>query len=1127
MAIQFIIGGSGTGKTTYIYNQMIEKTMQGCEQPVLFMLPEQANMSAEQEMIRVHPKGGTMDISVLSFTRLAFKIFDELNVHTKDVLDDFGKSMLIMRVLKQQEENLTYFGSMIKKQGFVDEIKSILSEFYQYQITQKKLDDVIEKLNPEKSLFHKLSDVRVIMKAFEEALQDSYMVTEQLLSLLKEVLVESQFLRGADIYFDGFTGFTPAQFCVIEELMKLQCNLFFSVTMDDTIFGNNNYSEQGLFSLSKQMIDRLCKLAQDMQVPVLPHVAMACRYRQSDKKALLHLENSLFRFPVCAYEKNTDEIEIVTACDEKEEIDFLAKYIQSCVREKQYAYSDFAIVYGDIMQKNELVKQAMERHKVPYFMDYSEPMKHNPLAEFMCALRDVFLQDFSYESVFGLLKTGFFDMEKTDICLLENYVVQYGVRGYNWWKQAFRGGVKGLGRLNEIRQVFMDKMEPLMECFGQKKAMTKQYIYALYDFMSTNGIAEKIHAISVQLERDGMLREAKAYSQVYEKCLDVFDKMIDIMGEEEIERDILMELIQTGIRDMKLGVIPSTLDQVVIGDIERTRLQNVKVLLIAGLNEGILPKNEDGKGILAERDREQLKGLQMELAPTAKEDVFLQQFYFYLQITKASEKIVLSFREKDMMGGAMRPSYYLNRICMMFPQNKIKHVMEYENLYPVTEQGFIHDFATQLLSLEEQDSSYLQIVKEEFPEQYAKIMQGYFYQNNEQILEQSLARKLYGDHMIHSVSRLETYSACAYQFFLQYGLKLKKNEIYSIETTHIGTILHAVMETFFTWVRDEKIDISTMEKTQLEERVEHITKEAAKKENETIFESSFRNRHMLDVMVRISKRSVDNLCRHLTQGDMQPTYFEEVFSPEKQLDYIDMALMQGVKMEMRGIVDRVDIKETEEAVYFKVIDYKSGAKDIDFIKMYEGRQLQLTVYMSVMEELLKRQFPNKKIIPTGMYYYHLYDPIIEEEDDEKLEQKRIDGSRLSGLVNKDEECLQIMDHKTGTVTPVKYKKDGDFSATNKSLVTAEELNKISKFVREKMIEIGNDMVAGKIAMNPEKGEISSPCNVCDYKSVCRFEAGLGGNGYKIAPQMSKEEAKKCVLGEEESHELDNRSEEDH
>ena len=1112
MAVQFILGASGTGKTTYIYEQMIEKSQEDGHEPIIFMLPEQANMAAEKNMVSIHPRGGTMEISILSFTRLAFQVFDELNVHTNDILDDYGKSMLIMKLLKEHEGELSYYGTMIGKQGFVDEMKSILSEFYQYQITEAVLEQVISSLSPDKSLFHKLSDLKLLLHAFNEAMQDSYMVTEQILSLLRDVAHESKLLQKAQIYFDGFTGFTPVQYGVIEELMKLGCNLYFSFTMDEELFGENGYSEQGLFALGKQSVDRLCKLARDNNVAVLPHIGFAKNQRQQGREGLLYLERQVFRFPVKPFGKFSEELQFLVAKNQEEEAAFIAGTIQEYVRKGGYRYSDFAVITGDLQTESEIWKRNMEMYKVPYFLDYSEPMAHNPVAGIVELLLEIFHSDFSYESIFALLKTGFFDIEAEQIYKLENYVIKYGVKRYDWWNNPFKGGVKGLREINATREAVMNVLEPAATILGKKRAYAKEYIQAVHDFMLTNRIAEQLHKQSLLLEQRGMIREAKAYSQVYDKFISVLDKTMDILGEEMIERDVLMEMLAAGIHDMHLGIIPSTLDQVVIGDMERTRLHHVKILFVAGLNEGILPKSMSGTGILADRDRRQLKDMQVSLAPDSREEMFLQQFYFYLQVTQPSEKLVLSYREEDAVGSAMRPSYFIDRIAAVFPFNQCKKCASLrEKRVPVTGEVLISDFTKRLAENRIEDAGILQVMREQYPDDFEKILQGYFYENNESMLNKTIARALYGEHMVHSVSRLETYAGCAYQFFLRYGLKLQKREEYTIETNHIGTILHAVMENFFTWVRDESIDLNTFDRKERDAKVEAFTRDAAREENETIFDSSFRNRHRLDVLIRIALRSIENLCNHLKQGDMRPAYFEEQFSPDKKLSYINMILSEGVRMEMSGIVDRVDIKETEDTVYVKVIDYKSGAKDIDYIKMYEGRQLQLTVYMNVMLELLKREYPDKKIVPTGMYYFHIYDPIIEESDESQLEKKRVESSRLTGLVNIDEESRNLMDGKTGLVTPVRYKKDGDLDSRNASLVTEDELEAISHFVRQKMIDIGNDMIAGNISMNPEKGELSSPCNLCDYQSVCRFEPGLGGNAYKIAPQMSKAQAKELIV----------------
>lgn len=1114
MAVQFILGSSGTGKTTYIYKKMIEQSMEVGHAPILFVLPEQSNMAAEQEMVNLHPNGGTMDISIVSFTRLAFKVLDELNVHTKDILDDYGKSMMLMKVLKVCEPELLFYKSMVGKQGFVDELKSVLSELYQYQVTEEVLENTICNISPEKSLYYKLKDLKLLLHTFTKEMGESYMVAEQILSLLSEVVADSKLLRGAEIYFDGFTGFTPAQCEVIDKLMCVGCNLHFSFTIDGNLFGDNGYSEHSLFGLSKQTIDLLCSMAQKNQVEVMPHIDLETNYRLKGRKQLLHLERQLFRFPSVLYKEQSDELRILQAKNAREEALFIARYIKKKVKEEGYHYRDFAVVTGDLDKQVMVWKQIMNQLDVPYFLDFSESLSHNPIAEMIRGVLELYQSDFSYDSVFTFLKSGFLDIDLEDVYQLENYALKYGVRGYSWWSKAFRRGAKGLlHELNEIRKQFIDTLSELSVVFRKDKATAKEYIYALYHFLDNNHMAQKLQYRSSNYEKEGKLREAKAYGQVYEKYIAILDKTMDILGEEEIERQHLIEIVLTGLSDMKLGVIPSTLDQVMIGDMERSRMHHVRILFVAGTNEGLIPKAKQGKGILADKDRKQLKELELTLAPDTTEEMFIGQFYLYLQITQPSEQLFLLYRKEDALGSSLQPSYFINRICSIFPSVEIHSAEEFlKNYYPMTEEEIVMEFATSLAKENMVDSSLYQLMSTRKKEVLERILEGYFYNNQANNLNQKIAKKLYGEHMVHSVSRLESYAGCAYQFFLKFGLKIAKREEYTVETNNIGTILHAVMERFFVQVKEGAIEVQSIKKEELDRIIEQITVAAAKEENETIFESSYRNKHQLEVLMRIAKRSIDNLLRHLKQGGMEPAYFEKEFSPEDKLSYIRMYLEQDMQMELRGIVDRVDIKETEDKVYVKIIDYKSGAKDIDYLKMYEGKQLQLTVYMSVMLELLKRQYPNKQIVPTGMYYYHIWDPIIEEIEEEKVELKRIDKNKLTGLVNGDDECLLLMDEKTGTVVPVRYKKDGGMDARTTSVVTTEELSRISDFVKNKMTEIGEDIIRGQISMNPEKGEQNCPCNFCDFKNVCRFEPGLGGNAYRIAPQLDKQEVKDIILG---------------
>ncbi|MDE5864678.1 MAG: hypothetical protein K2H34_10075, partial [Lachnospiraceae bacterium] len=634
------------------------------------------------------------------------------------------------------------------------------------------MSEVIATLSPEKSLYHKLSDLQIVLHAFNEEMGDSYMVAEQLLSLLAETAGESKLLRKAHIYFDGFTGFTSVQYDVIEAMIKAGCTLYFSFTMDEELFGKNVYGEHELFASGRETVDRLCKLAEKHQVVVLPHVSMNKNYRLQQNPERLHLERQIFRFPVKEWRGEPSAVRLLAAKDVREEALFVAQTIKYYVMHKGYHYRDFAVVTGDIEQQSAIWQRCMEQMEVPYFLDYSEMLSHNPVVEIIAMVMELFRSDFSYAGVFAFLKTGFLEIPLERIYVLENYCLKYGVKGYSWWSKAFRGGVKGLHDINETREQFMSALEKMAPVFLKKKAPSKEYIMALYDFMSTNQMAERLMEKSIRLEEEGRLREAKAYGGVYEKWIAVLDKTMDILGEEVIERDTFMEVLMAGISDMRLGVIPSTINQVTIGDMERTRLHHVKVLFVAGANDGLLPKPVKDKGILADRDRRQLKEHSLSLAPDSREEMYLQQLYMYIQITQPDRELFISYRLTDDKGAELRPSYFIGRIKHIFPELKTEQAEKYMDSYlPAAQRELASRFAAWLVTDGTDDSSIYQILRNTDPQMTERILEGYYYHNQCELLDRAIVRKLYGEHMIHSVSRLETYAGCAYQFFLRYGLR--------------------------------------------------------------------------------------------------------------------------------------------------------------------------------------------------------------------------------------------------------------------------------------------------------------------------------------------------------------------
>ena len=1122
MAVQFIVGSAGTGKTRYIYDKMISESMKENHPPIIFILPEQSNMGAEKDMITLHPHGGTMDISILSFTRLAFQVFDKDNIYTADILDDYGKSMIIMKVLREHADELLYYGNMVGRQGFVDEVKSILSEFYQYRITVDRLEEIISNMNEDNSLFHKLSDIRIIMKNFEKEMGNTYMVSEQMLSLLAEHIGESEMLADAQVYFDGFTGFTPIQYEVISKMMTCCGDLYFTVTMDEHIMGDNSYNEPGLFSMGKDTIARITGIAEDMGVCVKPHVKCAEQYRFADNGMLSHVEKNIFRFPVKEYDGDydmcNDDVKVVSCGNIEDELLYIGREIQHMVRDDGYRYRDIAVITGDLEDNFEQWKRIMEQLEIPYFLDVNEPLVHNQIVEFVSLFFRLFESDFSYDSVFSFLKTGFMRIGMKRIYELENYALKYGVRGYSWWNNSFKGSYKGLSNINKTRQEFMEAINEVYQIMSKPEGKTVEYIEALYKFIKRFEFEKTLREWSLRLEELGNVRQAKVYDKAYEKLIMVLDKTVDIMGDETVSRKTLSDMLLIGLSDMKLGILPNTLDQVLIGDTERTRLHHVKILFIAGANEGILPGAALNGGIITESDRNKLKALDVELSPNNMETYYIQQFYLYMQMTQASDRLIISYRRSDNRGNVLNRSFFVKYIMQMFSDKETfdGNLLASESL-PKTEQDMFYELSNSMSEDKLEDSSLYLLISEVNKDGLDNLTGGYLYMNQPGKINEAIARKLYGNSMVHTVSKLESYAGCQFKFFLQYGLMLNKPEEYKVESSNIGSILHKVMEEFFKFMKNEGVEFNKedlekagMTEDFINEKVKEITILAANGFNDTIFESSYRYKNQLDVIIRIAQRSVNNLMRHLEEGKLMPEYFEKYFSPEDNLQYIHMQLDDDIVMDMRGVIDRVDIKETEDSVYVKVIDYKSGNKDIDFSEVAEGRQLQLAVYMSVVVELLQKRYPDKKIIPAGMYYYQMADKIVSGNDDDEIEENRIKESRMSGLVNKDDKCLEYMDNSSGRVTPVNYTKSG-LSATNPHLVTGKELLALSDYTRNKMIELGNEIIHGQIDMTPQKG-VASTCDFCDYRSVCRFEAGLGGNNYSTGNRYGKNEARDIVVG---------------
>lgn len=1098
MSLQFIIGGSGAGKSYYGYQHMLEEAMKHPDWLYYVIVPEQFTMQTQKTLVEMSPGKGILNIDVLSFERLAYRVFQEVGGDNRKLLEDTGKSMVLQKMVQQHGKELPYLGSQMKKPGYLDEVKSLISEFMQYDIREDDMKEMLAQAKDQTLLYMKLRDVETIYRAFLQYLEGHYMTGEEVMDVLLKALPFSEKLRGSVLLFDGFTGFTPIQNNVIRELLQICKKVMVTVTMD---VGENLYAKgksHQLFYMSRKMIHTLSGLSREIEDPVLLSHNACTRFSQAP--ALRFLESHLFRYRRETYEKEQEEICIFCAQSPQKEMEETARRIARLVRTKNMRYGEIAVITGNLEEYGNLAKRVFEEADIPYFIDEKHSVLMNPFVEYLRAAMEMAVQNFSYESVFRYLRCGMSGISREETDKLENYVIALGIRGYSRWQEKWVRIYRGMqpediAEINDIRERFVKETKALAEGFAGGSHTVEEYCHSLYDFIVQCSIQEKLKKQELLFRSRENKAMEKEYGQIYGIVMELLDKMVEILGEEKVSRQEFRQLLETGLSKASVALIPPSQDQILVGDMERTRLKDIKALFFVGVNEGNIPKNTQSGGILTEMDREFFDGLGMELAPGPKEQMNMQRFYLYLNLTKPREFLCLSFSRSNSKGEAISPAYLIGNITGMFPKIKIKESwimdreMEQMEL-PGTSLDYFLDGLTNGAEekndpvFQELYSWYLQSPK--YRDIVQRLVEVSFTRKPADVISKSVAKVLYGEISPYSATRLERFSACAFAHFLQYGLRLTQRAEYEFQAMDMGNIMHTALEYFAGEVRKRGLKWADLTKEMQEELIDKCLDDIAADYGNTILKSNARNEYMVARARRILRRTVWALAQQLKEGEFEPEGFEISFGG--------------------GRIDRVDILEEEDKVYVKVIDYKTGNTAFDLLALYHGLQLQLMIYLDGAMQVEQKKYPDKEIIPAGIFYYQIKDPMIEEKiraDVETVSQKLLKELKMNGLVQADKAVIEKMDKHLLSV-PVAYNRDGSFRKTA-SVATREQFEVLGKYVKKKIADVQQAILDGDASVSPYRLGKRTACTYCPYVSVCGFDRKTPGYEFRNLKPFSDEE----------------------
>ena len=1088
-------------------------------------------MQTQKDLVMRSDRDGILNIDVLSFGRLSHRILEEVGTKEMPVLDDTGKSLVLQKVAADLKEQLPAMGSLLHKQGYIHEVKSAISEFMQYGISTQDMDKLITSAQKRGALAMKLKDLKTLYRGFQDYIRDHFITTEETLDVLRRSLSKSKILKGSVVVFDGFTGFTPIQNRLIQELMRVCAETIVTVTIG---VGEDPYKmdgEQKLFHLSKKTVADLEKLAAEAEVERGEDLFVKGGPNRFAKAPALHyLEQNLFRYQYEPYAGEQQEIHMFEALSPREEVHQTALYIRHLIREQGMTYRDIAVVIGDLEGYASYVETEFGQLEIPCFLDRTRGIVLNPMIEYIKSALQLYIKDFSYDTVFHFLRSGMADISREEIDELENYVIRTGARGYRTYSRLFtrrteelQGNAEGseqaeektMERLNRIRQQFMDAVE-ILHMGSQEKA--GDYVSHLYDFLEQNQVQQKLLNYQQQFEKEGDLSRAREYAQIYRLVMDLLDQVYELLGEEEISRQEFADILEAGFGEITVGTIPQNVDRIVVGDMERTRLKQVKVLFFLGVNDGNIPKNASKGGIISDMDREFLIESGTEMAPSPRQQMYIQRLYLYLNMTKPSEQLYLSYAKVNSEGKGIRPSYLIDTVRKLFPAMSVEYPQNRSRLEQIEgrQEGArylaeeLREYVEGILPEEERQDFYLMYRAYEADAAGRDLLtRAAFRRYRESGLSRIVARALYGQQLENSVSRLETYAACACRHFLQYGLSLQEREEFGFEASDMGTVYHAVLENFAGKLAESNLTWWDFTEDFAAKAVKESVEAYAATYGETVLYSSARNEYAITRMSRILTRTVLTLQKHLKQGSFQPDDYELSFRFAEDLDSIHVDLSEDEKMHLQGRIDRIDVSEDAEHVYVKVIDYKSGNRKFDLAALYYGLQLQLVIYMNAAMEMESRKHPDKEIVPAALLYYHIDDPTIEtpvELTDEQINEQILAKLRMNGVVNSDPEVVERLDRymqDKSVVIPVEKKKDGSFSARS-GVLSREEMQLISSYVDAKIRSIGREILDGKIAANPyEKGN-EEACTYCAYKKVCGFDGSIPGYEKRQLEDLDKQ-----------------------
>ena len=1012
-------------------------------------------------------------------------------------------------ILDENKKELKYLGKTEKN---LDVIARMITELKKHNVSTELLHDTLIKVQ-DKRLEFNLDDIYLLLDNFQKVIKNNYIDENDLFTILNENIEKVDMFDDTIIYIDEFAGFTSQEYQIIEKLVQIAKQVTITICTDELHDIKN--PDTDIFYSNQVTVNKLLEVAQNCNAKI-EEIKLENTYRFKSIE-LKHLEQNLYDNKPEKYNKQVENMQLFLAKNQYSEIEEVAKNILKLVRNEGYRYREISIITKNIATYSSLARAIFDKYDIPIFIDENRDLNQNIVIQYVLSILEIFIKNWSYEAVFNYIKTGFSNIDDDDIFKLEKYCLKWGIK-QNKWKKEFIYGKneeKHKPEIERLEQIRKEIVEPLIklksQIDGDKTAENISKV--LYKFLVEQNIAEKVSIKIEELKEIGQIDLANEYTSSLQTIIEIFDEIVLAFKNDKITIDKYAQILKVGFKNSSLTKIPGTQDQVIMGDVDRSRSHKVKAIFIIGLNDGVFPSVHKDEGFLNDLDRENLKKDGIELAKGTIENLYEDNFNIYKTFSTAEEKLFLFYSSSDIQGKALRPSMLITKIKKIYPQIIEQSDIVERNSEILNKKATYEELVYNISKLKESDNIekiwyyiYDYYNKDQkWNEKLKTSLKGLDYTNIPEKIEQENIDKLYENTLTTSISKLERYKSCPFSYYLQYGLKIKPQEELKIQTLNTGTFIHEVIDEFFNEVKENNLVLEKITEDKLSEIINKIVDEKLKQAKNYVFVSTAKYRALVMRLKKIIKKALKYIIETIVQSRFQVLGTEVEFSENGRYKPIRLTLENGKRIEIIGKIDRIDTAKGEDGKYLRIIDYKSSAKNIDLNEVYAGLQIQLLTYLDAACK-------EEDLMPAGILYFSMLEQIIKADKritEEEIEEKIRANFKMKGLILADVKVVRLHDKNlekgSSNLIPAYIDKEGNLSDKKTSGVTKEQFADLQKYMYKIIKQISKEILEGNIDLKPYYKDKKTPCKYCDYKSICGFNMGGCENEYNYIEKNSKDE----------------------